>query len=103
MPECRLWFVVARPRAARNDFPLIYQNYFTHQARSAAGPGAGRSVIHWLYRALLSTTGVARQRADLLSFYLRGTQPGRLLDVGCGDGGQLPGFKAWVGRSREGS
>ncbi len=77
------------PVPVEDDLPLIYQDYFTHQPRSAVNPGAGRSVIHWLYRALLSTTGLARQRADLLSFYLRGTQPGRLLDVGCGDGGQL--------------
>src|SRR5208282_5538248 len=77
------------PAPVEDDLSLIYQDYFTHQPRSSAGRGPGRSVIHWLYRALLCTTGVARQRADLLSFYLRGTQPGRLLDVGCGDGGQL--------------
>jgi len=77
------------PVPVEDDLPLIYQDYFTHQPRSPAVRSPGRSVIHWLYRALLCATGVARQRADLLSFYLRGTQPGRLLDVGCGDGGQL--------------
>ncbi|MGD1017681.1 MAG: class I SAM-dependent methyltransferase [Verrucomicrobiia bacterium] len=77
------------PVPVEDDLPLIYQDYFTHQPRSAGNHGAGRPVIHWLYRALLCTTGLARQRADQLSFYLRGTQPGRLLDVGCGDGGQL--------------
>jgi hypothetical protein len=38
---------------------------------------------------LLWVTGLKRQRDVLFSLYLRGTQPGHLLDVGCGDGVRL--------------
>ncbi len=77
------------PVPIKDDLPLVYQNYFTHGPRSFAVRGVGRSLVHGLYRGVLLATGLARQRADLLSFYLRDAGPGRLLDVGCGDGGQL--------------
>ncbi len=73
---------------------LIYKNYYTHQDKPPAERGLALWVAHWGYRALLWTTGLARQRDELFSLYLRDTQPGRLLDVGCGDGGRLARWRA---------
>jgi 2-polyprenyl-3-methyl-5-hydroxy-6-metoxy-1,4-benzoquinol methylase len=67
------------------DMPLAYQEYITHQDAAGAPSGAA----YRLYRALLWTTGLARQRAALRSMYLAQVPPGRLLDVGCGNGAQL--------------
>ena len=71
------------------DLPLIYESYYTHQDQSAVARGFGRSVVHAFYQAFLWTTGLTSQRTRLRSLYLSGTRPGRLLDVGCGDGSQL--------------
>ena len=77
------------PMPEEQDLPLLYQGYFTHQDKPQAIRGFARSVTHGIYRALLWVTGLTHQRDELFSLYLRGTQPGRLLDVGCGDGGRL--------------
>jgi 2-polyprenyl-3-methyl-5-hydroxy-6-metoxy-1,4-benzoquinol methylase len=76
------------------DLHLVYQNYFTHQDKSLAARGFARRLAHGAYRALLWTSGLTRQRNDLFSLFLHDAQPGRLLDVGCGDGGRLARWQA---------
>ena len=82
-PECGL--VWLNPMPLEEDLPLAYQNYYTHDNSTVISQG----VLAWLYQALLWATGLARQRAALLSMYLARTPPGRLLEVGCGAGEQL--------------
>jgi 2-polyprenyl-3-methyl-5-hydroxy-6-metoxy-1,4-benzoquinol methylase len=77
------------PLPEEKDLHLVYQDYFTHQDKPDANRGLTRSIGHWLYHALLRVTGVAHQREELFSLFLGGTPPGRLLDVGCGDGTRL--------------
>ena len=89
-PHCGL--VWLDPMPLEEDMFLAYRDYFTHASRPTVQRGVGRTTIHWLYRALLWITRLGHQRRELRGFYLRGTPPGRLLEVGCGDGGQL----AWL-------
>ena len=86
-PRCGL--VWLDPVPVEQDIARIYENYFAHQDRILGPRGAGWRAIHWFYRALLWATGLTHQRSELFSLYLRGTRPGRLLEAGCGDGGQL--------------
>ncbi len=88
-PQERCGLLWLDPMPEERDLPLIYESYYTHQDKPPAVRGLARRVAHWTYHALLRTTGLAGQREELFSLYLRGTQPGRLLDVGCGDGGRL--------------
>jgi SAM-dependent methyltransferase len=87
------------PMPLEEDLPLAYRAYFTHQDKPTERGG----LVHWLYRALLWTTGLARQRARLRTMYLTGTPPGRLLEVGCGDGTRLAEFQrlGWTVEGQE--
>jgi SAM-dependent methyltransferase len=74
------------PKPLEQDVRLLYENYFTHHGKIIRSRSRK---VHRLYQALLWATGLARQRDQLFSFYLTNARPGRLLEVGCGDGGQL--------------
>ena len=88
-PQERCGLLWLDPMPEERDLLRVYQDYYTHQDRPQPVRGLTRWAAHWMYRALLSGTGLARQRDELFSLYLHGTPPGRLLDVGCGDGGRL--------------
>jgi 2-polyprenyl-3-methyl-5-hydroxy-6-metoxy-1,4-benzoquinol methylase len=77
------------PMPKEQDLHLVYQSYFTHQDKPLSTRGFVRWATHWFYRIFLTMTGLTHYRDELFSLYLRGAQPGRLLDVGCGDGGRL--------------
>lgn len=73
------------PIPAPEDLPLVYVEYFTHKDKPAERGG----IVHWLYRCLVTLTGLAQQRAELRLFFLRNRPPVRLLEVGCGNGERL--------------
>jgi len=77
------------PMPEEGDLPLIYETYYTHQDKPTVARGLARQIARGAYHALLRATGLAYQRSELFSLYLRGVKPGRLLDVGCGDGRHL--------------
>jgi len=70
--------------------PFAYQDYFTHKDKPVERTG----MIHRLYRLLLAVSGLARQRAELRTLFLRHALPGRLLEVGCGTGERLAEFRS---------
>jgi len=82
------------PMPEEQDLHLVYRDYFTHQDKPLTARGFGRRIVHAAYRTLLCVSGLTHQRNELFSLYLRGTQPDRLLDVGCGDGGRLARWQA---------
>lgn len=85
------------PAPEPSAFPALYRAYYTHHT-AGARPSSAKGERAWLalarpYQALLRLTPVARMRAEREALWLGGRVPGRLLDVGCGDG-------AWLARMR---
>jgi 2-polyprenyl-3-methyl-5-hydroxy-6-metoxy-1,4-benzoquinol methylase len=93
-PNLHCGLVWLDPMPLEEDLPLAYRDYFTHHDKPVVRRGIGRGIVHWIYRAFLWATGLAHLRAELYSLYLPGTRHGRLLDVGCGDGGQFARMRA---------
>ena len=86
------------PKPSGTAIKMLYENYYTHgrEARIAAVPKISNvrhssSFIARLPRNIFGITG-EREKAELM--YLGDRPPGRLLDVGCGDGGRLAKFAA---------
>jgi ubiquinone/menaquinone biosynthesis C-methylase UbiE len=83
--ECNLLWL--NPMPVAEDLGLAYRGYFTH---GPAQDSLARRVA-WALHAVLNAlparcTGLARQRRRMECLFLDTQLPGRLLDVGCGDG-----------------
>jgi len=83
------------PFPLEKDLSLAYQRYYTH---SDSGENTGRrkgprELLYALYRAAVAVPGLliglGKEKTSLASMFLDGERPGRVLDVGCGDGGFL--------------
>ena len=75
------------PRPAAEELPAAYETYYTHQKVAPGTPTATPTPQAGTYRLsslFLRSMSRMQQRAD--SMYLDDVKPGRLLDVGCGDG-----------------
>ena len=86
-PACGLLWLDPMPDAA--TLTRAYQNYYTH-APAAGRPGWAQRI----YRKLVALTPVGRERQRLAVMYLDTTPPGRVLEVGCGNGQRLTGLRA---------
>ena len=88
--QCGLLWLDPRPIEA--EIHRAYTDYYTHAQAAApdsSGRGLARAVeqfVAFLWLGLLGLRG-ARRRIDLM--YLDTRRPGRVLDIGCGDGAQL--------------
>ena len=80
------------PVAIEEDLPLLYANFGTHED---AAPAVGlksslRSVLLKIYEVArflpTSVLGLRRERERSASQFLDDLAPGRVFDVGCGDG-----------------
>lgn len=84
-----LWL---NPVPLAEDLHLAYQTYFTHADTPERQTLRGRirSVLYAVYQAAAAVpgaiTGVRQDQREMASLFLGGQTPGRLLDVGCGDG-----------------
>ena len=91
-PECGLWWL--DPMPLTEDLSLAYEEYFTHEQ---AGGLWKWHLLMAAYRALFFlpevVIGLRRSRRRSHDVYLDGLRPGRLLDVGCGDGRYLHRMK----------
>jgi len=87
-PDCGLIWL--DPMPLEEDLPLAYRDYFTHDDK----PSKRNGIAHRLYRLLLALSGLAHQRTELRTFFLRRNRPGRLLEVGCGAGDRLAEFRS---------
>ena len=94
--HCDLYWL--NPMPEPGDLPVAYEAYYTHtDAGGGADAGAARGSGSWLrsaYGMLKDITGTTRARRLADESYLGGIRPGRVLEVGCGDGSRLLRLKA---------
>lgn len=85
------------PAPSPAGLAAAYARYYTHATERLERGGAAAAVLHLLWRI----TGLAAERQALRRMLLDRATPGRLLDVGCGDGRRFPELEA-LGWSVEG-
>jgi 2-polyprenyl-3-methyl-5-hydroxy-6-metoxy-1,4-benzoquinol methylase len=98
-PSTRCGLVWLNPKPTDEDLHKVYETYYTHQTN--ADEAANRKVqsiflnpfsltLKLIYHILLHLTNIHRAlpkaRLDIATMYLANDSPGRLLDVGCGNG-----------------
>jgi 2-polyprenyl-3-methyl-5-hydroxy-6-metoxy-1,4-benzoquinol methylase len=84
------------PFPVTEDIPTAYETYYTHDASAAPGRDRVSAVRNFLYRTYRVAValpgvlvGIEQTRISLDSMFLAQSDPGVLLDVGCGDGSFL--------------
>jgi 2-polyprenyl-3-methyl-5-hydroxy-6-metoxy-1,4-benzoquinol methylase len=88
--RCGLIWVNPAPLA--EDLPLAYQTYFTHGSKdeSAKSGARFRLMLYSIYRVANKVAaalfGLQESKAKMATMYLGELRPGKVLDVGCGDG-----------------
>ena len=95
-PECGLIWLDPMPTEA--DIHKVYAVYYTHQAPvgEIANVGVWRILLKKVLRVrklayyrLLHLTGIDQARFNVATMYLANNKPGKLLEVGCGNGAFL--------------
>ena len=104
-PQCELVWLDPMPEI--EDIGKLYQEYYTHSEISPSAKVSLFSIIKSLYSLLKIfislIPGTNRQRLLCDQVYLEGIKPGKLLDVGCGNGNFLKTMqdKGWEVRGTD--
>lgn len=83
------------PRPTIDEVGKAYQNYYTHdQTNRAQQTRLARIVRSILHTLSISLLGLRSERRRYKCMYLNKIAPGRLLEVGCGNGKRLARMRA---------
>jgi 2-polyprenyl-3-methyl-5-hydroxy-6-metoxy-1,4-benzoquinol methylase len=90
------------PMPAEEDIGKAYAKYYTH-INVPEHDGRLMWILRLVHDLLLSATLISGERKRLAFMYLDGMSPGRVLDVGCGDGSRLARLRSlgWDVRGQE--
>lgn len=90
-PDCGLTWL--DPMPLEEDLGLAYRSYYTHHLDHYEDSRTLRKMLRSvLLRRVFESSYYGRKKLFLM--YLDKTEPGRLLDVGCGDGQRLTRFQS---------
>jgi len=96
------------PMPVEEEIGKAYADYYTHVDVPQNGNKSSREGhFIWIFRLVhdlfLRATLISGERKSLALMYLDGVPPGRVLDVGCGDGGRLARLRSlgWDVRGQE--
>jgi len=105
-PECGL--VWMDPMPIEEDIGKAYETYYTHEEETNRRNGnvkktICRQFLRKLYVLLRFFAGLDRQWRRVYMMYLDHIQPGRLLEIGCGNGQRLSSFQSrgWMVEGQE--
>ena len=93
------------PTPLETDIGLLYKNYNTHHQENPKQAFLA-GLRSWLHRGYLAATylpstlfGLSKARRQILHMFIEDLPSGRVLDVGCGDGGFLQRMhrRGWSG------
>ena len=105
-PECGL--VWMDPMPIEEDIGKAYETYYTHEEETNEYDGnvkktICRQFLRKLYVLFKLFTGFDRQWQRVYMMYLNHIQPGRLLEIGCGNGQRLALFQSrgWIVEGQE--
>jgi SAM-dependent methyltransferase len=92
--DCRLMWLDPMPN--EKDIGRAYEKYYTHEVTLPQGLAFKRA-LQRLWRLgvvpILSVVNPIHRERKKLSMMYAGKKPGKILDVGCGDGSRLARFK----------
>ncbi|MBN2006825.1 MAG: class I SAM-dependent methyltransferase [Anaerolineae bacterium] len=94
-PECGLLWL--DPMPIEEDIALAYRDYYTHPDSTATLQPSSNLTLRGMLRnwanLFLRLTPIYKERQRVWQMYLGKVKPGRILDVGCGDGRRLAEMK----------
>lgn len=93
--DCGLYWL--NPMPVAEDIAAAYERYYTHDSRTedaVNSRGRGEKLLRRLHQFVLDLTSTSKARRAALDLYLADVRPGRVLEVGCGQGRQLVRLKA---------
>lgn len=96
-PSCGLIWL--DPMPIESEIGKAYKNYYTHAPQPTTPEKNGwmqraKEALNRAYEFALRFTPVYAERGELEIVYLGGLPPGRVLEIGCGDGHRLAELRA---------
>jgi SAM-dependent methyltransferase len=92
----------------QEDIGYAYASYFTHHRVLWPNNREGLAevvewILHKVHNLVLLATPIIRERERLDVMFVGGLRPGRILDVGCGNGSRLERFRklGWQAEGQE--